>query len=124
MYFLIKNFKTIRSSQKLDHKKIGSFFIKKQKNKLNYELDLPKKMKIYPIFYISLLEPANSETPVSTKPPKLLSENKYKIEKIIDYDYKNQQYFIKWKRYDKKKNIWEPKKNLTGCEDLIQSFEK
>ena len=52
-------------------------------------------MRIYPIFYISLLEPVNPEIPVSTKSPKLSPENKYKIEKIIDYNYKNQQYFSK-----------------------------
>ena len=54
-----------------------------------------KKKKIYPIFYIFLLESTNSEISVFTKLPKLSSENEYKIEKIIDYNHKNQQYFIK-----------------------------
>ena len=90
IYFSTKNFKTIRSSQKLDYKKIGFFFIKKQKGKLNYELDFPKKIKIYPVFYIFLLEPANPEILIPIKPSKLSSENKYKIEKIINYNYKNQ----------------------------------
>ena len=52
-------------------------------------------MKTYPVFYISLLEPANPEILIFIQLPKLLPENKYKIEKIIDYDYKNQQYFVK-----------------------------
>ena len=90
MYLSTKNFKTIRPSQKLDYKKVGFFFIKKQKSKLNYELNLPKEMKIHPVFHISLLEPANSEILVSTKPSKLSPENEYEVEKIIDYDYKNQ----------------------------------
>ena len=89
----------------MDHKKIGFFFIKKQKGKLNYELDFPKEMKIYPVFYIFLLESVNPETPISIKLPKLSSKNKYKIEKIINYDYKNQQYFIKWEKYNNSKNI-------------------
>ena len=95
MYLSIKNFKIIRLSQKLDHKKIGSFFIKKQKGKLNYKLDFPKKIRIHPIFYISLLEPANQKIPIFIKLSKLSSENEYKIKKIINYNYKNQQYFIK-----------------------------
>ena len=95
MYFSTKNFKTIRPSQKLDYKKIGLFFIKKQKNKFNYKLNFLKKMKIYPVFHISLLEPANSKILISIKLPKLSPENEYKIEKIINYNYKNQQYFVK-----------------------------
>ena len=67
-------------------------------------------MKIYPIFYIFLLKLINPEIPVFTKLSKLSSENKYKIEKIIDYNYKNQQYFVKWKRYNKKKYIGIKKK--------------
>ena len=90
MYLSTKNFKIIRLNQKLDHKKIEFFFIKKQKGKFNYELDFPKKIKIYPVFYIFLLEPINQEISVSTKLFKLSPENKYKIERIINYDYKNQ----------------------------------
>ena len=42
----------MRLNQKLNHKKIGFFFIKKQKNKFNYELDFPKKIFIqYFIFF-------------------------------------------------------------------------
>ena len=119
-----KNLKIIRPNQKLDHKKIGFFFIKKQKGKLNYKLDLPKEMKIHPVFYISLLEPANPETPVSTKLSKLSSENEYEVEKIIDYDHKSQQYFVKWEGYDNSENIWESKQYLEGCRDKLQQYRK
>ena len=47
-------------------------------------------MKIHPVFHISLLEPANLKTPVSTKLPKLLPENEYEIERIIEYNYRSQ----------------------------------
>ena len=89
IYLSTQNFKTIRPSQKLDHKKIGFFFIKKQKENANYKLDFPKKIKIYPIFYISLLELANQEILIFIKLPKLSPKNKYKIKKIIDYNHKN-----------------------------------
>ena len=47
------------------------------------------------MFHIFLLEPVNSEIPVFIKPPKLLPENKYEVKKIINYDHKSQQYFVK-----------------------------
>ena len=90
MYLLTKNLKTIRPSQKLDYKKIGFFFIKKTKGEYQLQIGFPKKIKIYPIFYISLLEPVNQKFPIFIKLSKLSSENKYKIKKIINYDYKNQ----------------------------------
>ena len=68
-------------------------------------MDFLKEMKIYPVFYIFLLEPANPEISVFTKLSKLLSENEYEIERIIDYDHKNQWYLVKWKGYDNSENI-------------------
>jgi ribosomal protein L11 len=56
VYLLIKNLKTKRPSQKLDHKKVGLFRIKKVKGLVNFKLDLSKGTRIYLVFYISLLE--------------------------------------------------------------------
>ena len=66
MYFLIKNFKTKKPNKKLDHVKIGPFLIKKVKGPFDYELKLPTDVKIFSIFNISLLEPANPDTPMAT----------------------------------------------------------
>jgi hypothetical protein len=44
----------------LDHKKVGLFRIKRVKGLVNFELDLPKGTRIYPVFYISLLEPVDA----------------------------------------------------------------
>jgi hypothetical protein len=62
VYLLTKNLKTKRPSQKLDHKKVGLFRIKRVKGLVNFELDLPKGTRIHPVFYISLLEPADAQT--------------------------------------------------------------
>ncbi len=56
MYFLTKNLKIKKKSKKLNHVKIKSFFIKAIKESINYELDLLKNVKVFLIFYISLLE--------------------------------------------------------------------
>jgi len=47
----------------LDYIKVGPFLIEEQKGLVNYRLRLPKDVKIYPVFYILLLELADPETP-------------------------------------------------------------
>ena len=54
--FYEKNIKIKRLSKKLDHVKIKLYKIKLKRGESNYKIALPRYMKIYPIFYISLLE--------------------------------------------------------------------
>ena len=56
VYLTIKNITTKRLSKKLNYKYIGPYLIIKKILKNNYELDLLLKVKIYLIFYISLLK--------------------------------------------------------------------
>ena len=56
VYLLRRNIKIKRENNKLDWKKIGSFKIEKKLEQIIYRLILLKTIKIYPIFYISLLE--------------------------------------------------------------------
>ena len=58
VYLLRQNVKTKRLSRKLDYKKLSVFTIKRTIGLVNFELDLSKSIKIYLVFYISLLEPA------------------------------------------------------------------
>ena len=51
-----------------------------------FKLELLKEIRSYLIFYILFLESVNPEIPIQNKLSKLLSENKYKIEKLINYD--------------------------------------
>jgi len=63
VYLLTKNLRITKSLKKLDHMKVGLFLIEEQKGPVNYRLRLPKDAKIHPVFYISLLELADPETP-------------------------------------------------------------
>lgn len=94
MYLLTANLKTKKPSKKLNHVKVGLFFIAEEKRPINYQLQLLKNIKIHPVFYVSLLEPANPNTPVQTtfhcKPQE---DNKYKVEEILEQ--KSQNYLIK-----------------------------
>ena len=65
--------------------KIGLFLIKNVKGPINYKFQLPQEAKIYPIFYILLLEKASNNEPIATdfgyKPEK---DNIYEVEKILE----------------------------------------
>ncbi len=58
----MKNLKTRKLSKKLNHVKVESFFVKKTKRLINYELDLFKNVKVFLVFYILLLKSTNSIT--------------------------------------------------------------
>jgi hypothetical protein len=85
IYLLRRNIKTIRLSDKLDYKKFGLFKVKRNIKDISYELYLLLTMRIYPIFYISLLEPANPDTPIKSTPEIHFNLQKkiYTVEKIL-----------------------------------------
>ena len=58
VYLLRKNIKTKRPSDKLDYTKLGPFKINKKLGLVIFRLELPQHIRIHPVFYISLLEPA------------------------------------------------------------------
>jgi hypothetical protein len=61
VYLLRRNIKSDKPTKKLDAVKLGPFKILRKKGPVNYELELPKKMRIHPVFYVSLLEPATPD---------------------------------------------------------------
>jgi hypothetical protein len=56
VYLLRRNIKSDKLTKKLDAVKLGPFKILRQKGPVNYELELPKRMRIHLVFHISLLE--------------------------------------------------------------------
>jgi hypothetical protein len=62
VYLLRRNIKITRLSDKFDYKKFGSFKVKRNIKNISYKLYLSFTIRIYPIFHISLLEPADSDT--------------------------------------------------------------
>jgi hypothetical protein len=85
VYLLRRNVKTTRPSDKLDHKKFGPLRIKRNIRDVNFELLLPKSMKIHPVFHISLLEPADQEIPEGPAPEihPDSQEEEYEVEEIL-----------------------------------------
>jgi hypothetical protein len=62
VYLLRRNIKSNKLTKKLDVVKLGPFKILRQKGLVNYELELPKRMRILPTFHVSLLEPATPDS--------------------------------------------------------------
>ena len=94
VYLLTRNLKTKKSNKKLDHVKVDSFFIKKVKEPKTYELNLLKRTRVFSIFDISLLKPADLSTPIQKtfhfEPDE---EELYTMEKILEK--RDQKYLIK-----------------------------
>ena len=58
VYLLTKNFKSKQPSKKLNYIKIGLFKIISKITEVLYRLNLLLKIKIHPVYYIAILEPA------------------------------------------------------------------
>jgi Chromo (CHRromatin Organisation MOdifier) domain len=73
-----------RLSNKLDYLRIGPFKISEVRGLVIFKLDLFKKLRIYPIFYISLLEKALKNVKIVILKVEV-NETEYKVERIIAY---------------------------------------
>ena len=122
VYLLTKNLTTKRSTKKLNHAKIESFFIKTVKESVSYELSLPKNTRIHSIFHINLLKSADLSTFIQKEFHFENSEEEYTVKRILKK--KDQNYLIKWKNYPHTDNTWEPLKNLTNCQKLLRKFHR
>ena len=87
----------------MDHVKVGPFLIIEERGPVNYKLDLSKDSKQHPVFHISLLEPADPNTPLQQYfQYEIEEEDEYKVEEILGQ--RGQKYLIKWKGYDDTEN--------------------
>ena len=108
-------------SNKLDTVKYRLFQITKKLANNNYYLKLSKKIQVYLIFHILLLE--------LTKNPKnnqdKADNEEYKVEKIIDQKTEKGQiyYLIKQKGYLPEENTWEPVRYLS-CPEKIEEYNQ
>ena len=126
-----RNLRTERSARKLDYKKVGPYTISEKVNSRSYRLDLPRSMKVHPVFHVSLLErfqpdaiPGRAPKP---QPPLVIAgEEEYEVETILDSRMRRGrlQYHIHWKGYPVSERSWEPVEFVQHCPDLIRSFHE
>ena len=58
VWLLYKNFSSRQLNKKLNYIKLGLFIVKGKVTKVNYKLDLPKKIKMHLVQHITILKPA------------------------------------------------------------------
>ena len=97
VYLLRKNIKTKRPSSKLDFTKLGPFKITEVMGKVNYRLNLPKTMRIHPVFHVSLLEPAPQHAKATQVEVESDTEE-YDVERILNRKVIRGEphYLVKW----------------------------
>ena len=93
-----------------------------------YELELPKSMKIHPVFHITVLEPAHPSIPVATQVPTLETDNndkEYVVEKVLQSQLVDGQlqYLVKWMGYGMDDNTWEPVSQFIS-KKVLQDFHR
>ena len=128
VYLLWKNIETTRSSNKLNHVKIGPFKIIRNIKRVSFELELPEDMQQkHPVFHISLLKPASDIISVLEQVLDnylMEQEDWYKVESILKHKNINKQkhYLVKWKNYPDLKNTWKLEWNLDECLKIIEKY--
>ena len=110
--------KTTWPSDKLDHKKLGPFLVKRKVSEVNYELELPEGMKRYLIFHMALLELAHDDIPMEESIIVEPEEDIWDAEKILNSmnDDGKVKYLVKWKNFEHTENTWEPIEHLMGSQ--------
>jgi hypothetical protein len=125
------NLRTSRPARKLDYKRVGPFTIMEKVNSRSYRLDLPKTMKVHPVFHVSLLErfhPDSIPGRIARPPPPLIvaGEDEWEVEAILDSKMTRNRlyYFVHWKGYPISDRTWEPADFLSHSSDLVREFHE
>lgn len=129
VWLLSTNLHTERQSKKLDWKRLGPFQIIERIGLQAYRLALPPRMKIHPVFHISLLElhrrstiPGRSQPP----PPPVVIEDEleWEVEEILDSKHirRHLHYKVRWTGHPPSDDSWEPAPNLKNAPDRVNAF--
>ena len=85
VYLATKNIIIKKPSKKLDHKYLGLYKVIKRISENNYQLNLPLKVRIYPIFHISLLKDVINVKLINAGRNNVkVNEKKYEAKKVLD----------------------------------------
>ena len=127
-----RNIRTRRPAKKLEPKYYGPYTIKRKISNTAYELNLPPRMRIHPVFHVSLLEPYRSSTipgreDIRQEPENIEGDQDWDVEEIVgsfEMADGTVKYEVKWANFDITENTYEPYDNLTGCLDTLKDFHR
>ncbi|KAJ9532677.1 hypothetical protein QJQ45_010761 [Haematococcus lacustris] len=107
---------------------IGPLLVSALVGPVAVKLVLPACMsRVHPVFHVSLLKPYKGDVPHLPPPLEWLDDRPvYEVEQVLSHrrvrNGKAWAYLLKWKGYGVEHNTWEPRKNLTGCAELLQVY--
>ncbi|KAK1774019.1 hypothetical protein QBC45DRAFT_455067 [Copromyces sp. CBS 386.78] len=121
-----------------NHRQVDFKVGDKKVGRLAYKLDLPPRMKIYPVISVVHLIPApNNEDPFgrTAPPPGPIEDSqsdsdesgdKYELEKVVAHKWVNGKvwYHVKWKGYGHHDNEWKDTKDLRNAKELVEDYWK
>lgn len=130
-----KNIRIRQPSGKLGPKKLGPFEVTKVIGDRDYQLALPRDLKVYPVFHVDRLSPwkgndVNGILPPPPQPVQVQGEEEYEVESILDSRIKKVgrgqclEYLVHWKGYSAGKRSWEPSANLTHARAKVTAFHR
>ena len=120
-----------RPTRKLGSKWIGPFSIERKISDTAYRLNLPKNMKIHPVFHVSALEKYRINSPkfsershIRPEPDIVDTVAEYEVEEIIDKRTVGNrvEYLVKWKGFPDYESTWEPEKHLENAKNVLEEY--
>ncbi|WRX28628.1 Chromo domain - like 5 [Theobroma cacao] len=113
----------------------GPYQVVKRVGKVVYKLDLPLKLKVHPVFYVSMLKPYHGDEGdlshgVSHRAPSSIrAAYDREVEKVFadkvlrrQHHMPQHQYLVKWKGLPESEASWESMKDLWQFQDHIDDF--
>ena len=122
---------------KLLERFIGPYAVKRVISSTAYELDLPKSMRLHPVFHVHLLRPYidskaafPDRVPYHARPAPAVkstdAEPEWEVEAVLKKSVRGRKtyYLVKWKGYPTEDVSWEPEDHLANSQRIIQEFEE
>jgi hypothetical protein len=129
VYLLRRNIRSDKPTKKLDAVKLGPFRILRKKGPVNYELELPRRMRIHPVFHVSLLEPATPDATLQQDVRDIdpeIQEPVYQVDHIIrTRTVRGQkQYLVRWEGYDHTEDSWQRREDFISLRPIEEFLLK
>jgi len=119
-----------RRSEKLTKCFVGPYKVKGIISSNAIELELPKSIKIHPVFNVSRVQLYKPQVEGQKKiPPKLViikREEEFEVEKILNKRMirGKKKFLVRWKGYTAEEDTWENRENLENAKELVEEFER